>query len=83
MYLLVRNHDTTQASSSGLEKSGCSSIQLGDSMGSPSDENSGNKFTRKSKGHQVLIDWIWNYFSDNNSTKSGNHQVIVSDKTPL
>ncbi|KAM1270167.1 hypothetical protein ACFX2I_002271 [Malus domestica] len=43
-------------------------------MGSPSDENSGNKFTRKSKGHQVLIDWIWNYFSDNNSTKSGNHQ---------
>ncbi|CAN6709245.1 unnamed protein product [Malus baccata var. baccata] len=83
MYLLVRNHDTTQASSSGLEKSGCSSIQLGDSMGSPSDENSGNKFTRKSKGHQVLIDWIWNYFSDKNSTKSGNHQVIVSDKTPL
>ncbi|KAB2598868.1 zinc finger with UFM1-specific peptidase domain protein [Pyrus ussuriensis x Pyrus communis] len=82
-YLLVFNHDTTQASSSGLEKSGCSSIQLGDSMGKTSDENSGNKFTRKSKGHQVLIDWIWNYFSDNNSTKSGNHQVIVSDKTPL
>ncbi|XP_009361227.2 zinc finger-containing ubiquitin peptidase 1 [Pyrus x bretschneideri] len=82
-YLLVRNHDTTQASSSGLENSGGSNIQLGDSMGSTSDEISGNKFTRKNNGRQVLIDWIWNYFSDNNFTKSGNHQVIVSDKTPL
>ncbi|CAB4302146.1 unnamed protein product [Prunus armeniaca] len=82
-YLLARNHDVSQASSSGDEKSGCSSIPLGDSLCSKSNENLGNKFTRNSKGHQVLIDWIWNYFSDKNFTKSGNRQVVVSDKTPL
>lgn len=81
-YLLARNHDVSQASSSGDEKSGCSSIPLGgDSLGSISNENLGNKFTRNSKGHQVLIDWIWNYFSDKKFTKSGNCQVVVSDKT--
>ncbi|CAL2244118.1 unnamed protein product [Prunus armeniaca] len=80
-YLLARNHDVSQASSSGDEKSGCSSIPLGDSLCSKSNENLGNKFTRNSKGHQVLIDWIWNYFSDKNFTKSGNRQVVVSDKT--
>ncbi|KAM2281989.1 hypothetical protein ACFX1S_042510 [Malus domestica] len=79
-YLLVRNHDTTQASSSGLENSGGSNIQLGDSMGSTSDEISGNKFTSKNNGRQVLIDWIWNYFSDNNFTKSGNHQRDFSSR---
>ncbi|KAI3471290.1 hypothetical protein Pfo_027953 [Paulownia fortunei] len=34
------------------------------------------------KGHQVLIEWVWNYFSSNNASKSGNH-VVLSEKAPL
>lgn len=48
------------------------------------DKDNSNKFYRsKSKGQQVLIDWVWNYFSDSRFTKSGNHSVIVSEKVPL
>lgn len=32
------------------------------------------------KGHQVLVDWVWNYFSDNKFTESGSQGVIVTDK---
>ncbi|MCD9645586.1 hypothetical protein HAX54_034602 [Datura stramonium] len=32
---------------------------------------------------QALIDWVWNYFSDNKSRKSGNHGILVSEKAPL
>ncbi|KAI8540564.1 hypothetical protein RHMOL_Rhmol09G0272900 [Rhododendron molle] len=39
--------------------------------------------TMSLKGHQVLIDWVWNYFSDNKLTKFGNARVIVSEKVPL
>lgn len=34
----------------------------------------------KVKGHQILIDWVWNYFSDNKSVEFNKHQVIVSEK---
>lgn len=40
-------------------------------------------FTRNDKGRQVLVDWVWNYFSDNKFAKSGSHDVIVTDKAPL
>ncbi|XP_061996119.1 uncharacterized protein LOC133714082 [Rosa rugosa] len=82
-YLPERSHDINQASSSCREKSSCSTSHIGDSWGRKSNYNSGNKFSKKSKGHQVLMDWIWNYFNDGNVTKTGNHRVIVSDKTPL
>lgn len=36
----------------------------------------------KVKGHQVLAQWIWNYFSSSNVDKSGNH-VVLSEKSPL
>lgn len=31
-------------------------------------------------GHHVLCEWVWNYFSSNNSNKSGNHRVVLSEK---
>lgn len=37
----------------------------------------------KIKGHGVIIDWVWNYFSDNNSTKPSSHRVVLSEKAPL
>ncbi|KAJ4832488.1 hypothetical protein Tsubulata_000036 [Turnera subulata] len=38
----------------------------------------------KKKSHQVLLDWVWNYFSEDSSAKFATHQrVIVTDKTPL
>ncbi|XP_062119907.1 uncharacterized protein LOC133834338 [Humulus lupulus] len=43
--------------------------------------SSSSNITRENEGQQVLIDWIWNYFSDSN--KPGNGHVIVSDKAPL
>ncbi|KAL4575697.1 hypothetical protein LXL04_011781 [Taraxacum kok-saghyz] len=40
------------------------------------------KTTEKSKGgHQVLVDWVWSYFSDNNRNMS--NQVVVTQKPPL
>lgn len=32
------------------------------------------------KGQEVLIDWVWNYFSDSKCTRSGNRHVLVSQK---
>lgn len=37
----------------------------------------------KAKGHGVIIDWVWNYFSDNNSTKPSSQRVVLSEKAPL
>ncbi|EEF46713.1 conserved hypothetical protein [Ricinus communis] len=32
----------------------------------------------------ILLDWVWNYFSDGSSTASAHHsRVIVTDKAPL
>lgn len=41
---------------------------------------SSSSATMSLKGHQVLLDWVWNYFSDNKLTKFGNARVIVSEK---
>lgn len=37
----------------------------------------------KPKVQQALIDWVWNYFSDNKFNKSGNRGILVSQKAPL
>lgn len=34
----------------------------------------------KAKGCQVLVDWVWNYFSDKKPIKSCSHGVIVTEK---
>ncbi|KAI3996767.1 hypothetical protein MKX01_041067 [Papaver californicum] len=40
--------------------------------------------TKNIKGHDVLVDWIWNYFADEEFSRLNNHQrVTVSKKTPL
>ncbi|KAE8710723.1 SUMO-conjugating enzyme SCE1-like [Hibiscus syriacus] len=49
-----------------------------DSLGKLSDNSQG-----KSEGPQVLIDWVWNYFSDKGLTVSSSSQVVVSDRAPL
>ncbi|CAI9087025.1 OLC1v1020990C2 [Oldenlandia corymbosa var. corymbosa] len=38
---------------------------------------------KKVKGPEVIIEWVWNYFSNNNSTKLGSKRVILSEKAPL
>ncbi|KAI3720510.1 hypothetical protein L2E82_31497 [Cichorium intybus] len=35
------------------------------------------------KGHQLLANWVWSYFSDNMLTKSGRNRVVVAEKAPL
>ncbi|GAB4826048.1 hypothetical protein Ancab_008918 [Ancistrocladus abbreviatus] len=37
----------------------------------------------KDKGYQVLIDWVWSYFSDGRLTDSCKHGVVVTEKMPL
>lgn len=32
------------------------------------------------RGHHVLSEWVWNYFSSNNGNKSGNCRVVLSEK---
>ncbi|XP_052186501.1 uncharacterized protein LOC127797549 isoform X2 [Diospyros lotus] len=78
-YLSRGNLNIHQESSSGPKcsySSICSGNDAGTFIWSKAD-------TRSLKGHQVLIHWVWNYFSDNGLTKLGNARVIVSDKMPL
>ncbi|GFQ02163.1 zinc finger with ufm1-specific peptidase domain protein [Phtheirospermum japonicum] len=35
------------------------------------------------KGHQVLCEWVWNYFSGDDAGKSVNCRVVLSKKSPL
>ncbi|PON83728.1 Peptidase C78, ubiquitin fold modifier-specific peptidase [Trema orientale] len=76
-YVVRKNHDSSQSDSSVQEKSSSSNMRLGQSLGSE------NTITRRSRGQQVLVDWVWNYFSDKNSNKSGNGRVIVSEKAAI
>ncbi|XP_057472244.1 uncharacterized protein LOC130760794 isoform X1 [Actinidia eriantha] len=79
-YLSRGDLNISQSGSSGQEKSRYSSNCLGNDTGS-SDCNSAAPVSLK--GHQVLIDWVWNYFSDHRLVKLGNARVIVSEKMPL
>lgn len=50
--------------------------------GNQFDGRSGNdKSGMKGKGHQVLMDWVWNYFSDKTSKLSGHGRVIISHRS--
>lgn len=40
-----------------------------------------NSAAKQSKGHQVLMDFVWNYFSNKSSIQFGHRRVIVSEKT--
>ncbi|PNY13406.1 hypothetical protein L195_g010060 [Trifolium pratense] len=37
----------------------------------------------QSKSHQVLMDFVWNYFSNKNTIQFGYRRVVFSEKTPL
>ncbi|XP_057950454.1 uncharacterized protein LOC131145424 [Malania oleifera] len=88
-FVCRRNHDATQAGSSSHEE--CSTTHLGDGLGTSlcSRDNLagsyefGKLLSGKVKGHQVLIDWVWNYFSENKFTKSDGHSVFVTGRAPL
>ncbi|RDX79422.1 Zinc finger with UFM1-specific peptidase domain protein, partial [Mucuna pruriens] len=38
---------------------------------------------KKGEGYQVLMDFVWNYFSDKSSIQFGQQHVVISEKTPL
>ncbi|KAJ0045352.1 hypothetical protein Pint_05426 [Pistacia integerrima] len=48
------------------------------------DGGSGNNVENtESERHQILMDWVWNYFSDETSMIYGHPRVIISKKSPL
>ncbi|CAK8537741.1 unnamed protein product [Lathyrus sativus] len=68
--------------SCGTNAKSCSSLNV------TIDKESGGKCMVKgsanqSKAHQVLMDFVWNYFSDKNSIHFGYRRVVFSEKTPL
>ncbi|KAM3693653.1 hypothetical protein ACB098_08G181600 [Castanea mollissima] len=82
-YILGRHYEAPLAGSRGDENSRYSSMQLGNNLGGGSGDNVLNKCARKNKGSEVLVHWVWNYFSDESLSKSGHHCVTVSEKPPL
>ncbi|KAK9724103.1 hypothetical protein RND81_05G048500 [Saponaria officinalis] len=53
-------------------------INTDESVANPSDGSLQN-----SKGYQVLIDWVWNYFCKDKPKESGKQNVVVTNKMPL
>lgn len=48
------------------------------------DHDSFNKYKGKINGHQVLVDWVWNYFTSEVCGRLDDFQrFLISDKTPL
>ncbi|KAL5738878.1 hypothetical protein ACOSP7_031639 [Xanthoceras sorbifolium] len=82
-YLIARKHDVPQPGSAENEISSDSRNQCSDTFGGESTNDMENKCETKSGGHQILMDWVWNYFSERTSTISGHNRVIISDRSPL
>ncbi|XP_038901076.1 zinc finger-containing ubiquitin peptidase 1 isoform X2 [Benincasa hispida] len=74
-YLVHINDSVPQTGSSGHENSEYFKI----SQNIMKD----NKSPHKAKGHQVLVDWVWNYFSDGRICTYSHQHVNISGKTPL
>ncbi|KAJ7965190.1 Zinc finger with UFM1-specific peptidase domain protein [Quillaja saponaria] len=75
------SRDVHQAGSSCQETSNSFKVQVDSTIGIRSREDIANNITKNSEGHQFLMDFVWNYFSDQSSTTFGNQHVIVSEKT--
>lgn len=74
--------DVSQASCSQDAQSCSSLMRLHDAVDNKSDGDGAVKSTAKqSKGHQVLMDFVWNYFSSNDSIQFGHQRVAISQKT--
>ncbi|CAJ1970572.1 unnamed protein product [Sphenostylis stenocarpa] len=73
-----------QTSCSQDEKSCSSIVRIGDSVDKESSGSRVVNSTKKlNKGHQVLMDFVWNYFSHEGTVKFDHKHVRISDKTPL
>ncbi|KAE9605970.1 putative peptidase C78, ubiquitin modifier-specific peptidase 1/ 2 [Lupinus albus] len=78
------SHEDSQASCSRNDKSCSSLTQLDNTIKKESGgDRVVNSNTDKNEGHQVLMDFVWNYFSNKSSIQFGNRRVIVSEKSPL
>ncbi|XP_027368419.1 uncharacterized protein LOC113874399 [Abrus precatorius] len=69
--------------SCGQDTSCSSLIQFHDAVDK---ESCGDKVVSAAKlneGHQVLMDFVWNYFSNRSTTQFGHGRVLISSKTPL
>lgn len=75
-YLLREDPGISTVGSNLQEKSSFPSLLLGSDTGT-------SLATGSVKGQQVLIDWVWNYFSDKRVIKLGKDRVIASEKAPL
>ncbi|CAK7324318.1 unnamed protein product [Dovyalis caffra] len=79
-YLLGRNGAVSQLDSVVNDKSQLSTGY----MAGGSDHSVANKFPRKNEGHKVLLDWVWNYFSEESLTMSAQNQhVVITNRPPL
>ncbi|CAJ1974512.1 unnamed protein product [Sphenostylis stenocarpa] len=65
------------------ESQSISGSSLDNARSKASIHNLVKKKDKEGKGYQVLMDFVWNYFSDRNSIQFGQQHVVISDKTPL
>ncbi|XP_038685484.1 zinc finger-containing ubiquitin peptidase 1-like [Tripterygium wilfordii] len=83
-FLLRKHDDDPKLDHLWQHESRLSSKQLCDSTNNGCGPTLKNNISRKTKGgHQNLIEWVWNYFSDKIVTSGAQHRVVVTDKAPL
>ncbi|TKY56400.1 Zinc finger with UFM1-specific peptidase domain protein [Spatholobus suberectus] len=71
-----------RASCSQDAKSCSSLIQIRDTVDKESSgDREVNNTAKQNEGHQVLMDFVWNYFSHKGTIQFGHKRVLVSDKT--
>ncbi|KAK2633942.1 hypothetical protein Ddye_028734 [Dipteronia dyeriana] len=75
-YLIARKHEHDVPQPGSMS-------QCSDTFGGESTSDTKNGCGTMSEGHQILMDWVWNYFSERTSTVSGHGRVIISDRSPL
>ncbi|WJX67912.1 hypothetical protein P8452_52338 [Trifolium repens] len=73
----------------GVSQTNCSkNAKSCSALNATKDKESGGECAVKSdaeqsKTHQVLMDFVWNYFSNKNTIHFGYRRVVFSEKTPL
>ena len=76
-YLVGRNSDVSQLDSIVNDQSQSSTNYVAGG----SDHSMANRFPRKKEGHQALLDWVWNYFSEESLTTSvQNRHVVITNR---
>ncbi|XP_043695529.1 uncharacterized protein LOC122646110 isoform X2 [Telopea speciosissima] len=91
-FLLNRHHDGPKARIIKHEDGKTSSVQNGSENeldaslmvindNVPDHDELGTHLMGMTKGHQVLVDWVWKYFSEKSNKMGIPQRVIISDKT--